>query len=79
MRLYSRGLPVREEIADIIVSKTEGASAAFIQELMRRSAQYHLEADGDGPLAVADVEGALDEMLFAGGSLNLKRLGGAAN
>ncbi len=75
--LYARGLRVPDGIVRIIVSKTEGASAAFIKELMRRSAQFHLEANGEGPLAVADVESALDEMLFAGGSLNLKLLGGA--
>ena len=79
VELYARGMRVPEEIARIIVRKTEGASAAFIKELMRRSAQYHLEVDGDGPLAVGAVEGALDEMLFAGGSLNLKLLGGAAD
>ncbi len=75
--LYARGVQVLGEITEIIVSKTTGASAAFIKELMRRSAQYHLEADGDGPLSVANVESALDEMLFAGGSLNLKLLGAA--
>jgi len=60
------------------VYRTEGASAAFIKELMRRTAQYHLEADGGRPLEAADVEAALDEILFTGGSLNLKLLGGAA-
>jgi hypothetical protein len=76
--LYARGLQLSEEIAQTIVSKTEGASAAFIKELMRRAAQYHLEVDGDGPVTVDNLEAALDEMLFAGGSLNLKLLGGAA-
>ena len=37
--------------------------------------QFHLERDGSTPLAVGDVKNALDEMLFSGGSLNLKLLG----
>ena len=78
VQLYARGLPVPEDVAAVIVRKTDRASAAFIKELMRRAAQYHLEAGAEGSLAVANVEAALDEMLFAGGSLNVKLLGGAA-
>lgn len=43
---------------------------------MRRGMQFQLERDDTGPLAAADVAGALDEMVFRGGSLNLKLLGG---
>jgi hypothetical protein len=32
----------------------------------------------NGNLNTTDLESALDEMLFAGGSLNVKLLGGAA-
>jgi ATPase family associated with various cellular activities (AAA) len=77
VRLYARGLPVPEAVREAIVAKTEKASPAFIKELMRRSAQYHLEGGGEAALAIAHVESALDEMLFAGGRLNLKLLGGA--
>ena len=42
---------------------------------MRRSVQFHLERNGTGQIQLADVEDALDEMLFSGGSLNLKLLG----
>ena len=56
--------------------RTEGVSASFIKELMRRSAQFHLERDGSGRLGLEDVESALDELLFSGGSLNRKLLGG---
>jgi hypothetical protein len=38
--------------------------------------QFQLERDGAGPLEAADVSSALDEMVFRGGSLNLKLLGG---
>ena len=44
---------------------------------MRRSAQYQLQAGGNGALALERVESALDEMLFSGGSLNVNLLGGA--
>lgn len=52
-------------------------SAAFIKELMRRSAQFHLESgDGNGVLDEEAVKSAFEEMVFAGGALNLKLLGG---
>ena len=75
--LYSRGLKVPEEVAQSIVRKTKKASAAFIKELMRRCAQYHLQAGKGGELGQEQVESALEEMLFSGGSLNVKLLGGA--
>jgi ATP-dependent 26S proteasome regulatory subunit len=75
VRLYARGVAVAEDIVQAIVRRTEQVSAAFIKELMRRSVQFHLERDGSGQLAWADVERALDEILFRGGSLNLKLLG----
>jgi ATPase family associated with various cellular activities (AAA) len=76
VKLYSCGLDVPAEVADEIVRRTERASAAFIKELMRRAAQFSLQ---DGPasrLAMEHVRSGLDEMLFSGGSLNVKLLGG---
>ena len=75
--LYACGLELRPHIVDLIVRKTHGASAAFIKELMRRSAQFMLETSALG-LLVEHVDAALEEMLFAGGSLNAKLLGAAA-
>ena len=63
-------------VADAVVKKTQKASGAFIKELMRRSAQYRLQSGKDVPLEFAHIESALDEMLFSGGSLNKKLLGG---
>jgi AAA+ superfamily predicted ATPase len=77
VRLYSRGLTVTEETVESIVQKTKKASPAFIKELMRRCAQYLLQSGRGGALALEQVEAALDEMLFSGGSLNVKLLGGA--
>ncbi|APW63861.1 tetratricopeptide repeat protein [Paludisphaera borealis] len=76
VRLYARGMEVPEDVLRASVKRTEGVSASFIKELMRRSAQFHLERDGSGSLALEDVESALDELLFSGGTLNRKLLGG---
>ncbi len=77
IRLYSRGLPFSEEIVDLVVRRTERGSAAFIKELMRRTAQFHIQDGDHGPLRVDHVNDALEEMLFSGGSLNAKLLGAA--
>lgn len=57
-------------------ARTQNVSAAFIKELMRRTVQFQLERDGTGPIQPQDVDNALEEMLFSGGSLNVKLLGG---
>ncbi|MCI0459335.1 MAG: tetratricopeptide repeat protein [Gemmataceae bacterium] len=76
VELYARGMRLPAEVVQATVSKTEGVSAAFIKELMRRAAQFRLERDGSGSLALEDVDNALEELLFKGGSLNRKLLGG---
>lgn len=75
-KLYARGVAVPPEVMDVIVRRTEGMSPAFIKELMRRSAQFQLEFGGGRELSAAAVDGAIEEMVFAGGSLNVKLLGG---
>ena len=74
-RLYSQGLQLSDELIASVVRNTEKVSAAFIKELMRRTAQFHLEQNGTDQIELRDIENALDEMLFSGGSLNLKLLG----
>lgn len=78
-RLYAHGMQLNETVADAIVSKTKGASAAFIKELMRRSAQFALLGSKDPILTLKSLDAALEEMVFIGGSLNLKILGAAAD
>ena len=75
IRLYACNLALNEEIVELLTKKTKGASAAFIKELMRRAAQFHLQNGSDNTLAAGEVNSALEEMLFAGGSLNAKLLG----
>src|SRR5262245_57633556 len=75
--LYSRKLEVSEELRDLTVRRTSGASPAFIKELMRRSAQFQIEQGGGVVLDQQPVDHAIEEMVFAGGALNLKLLGAA--
>jgi hypothetical protein len=57
------------------VKKTDRVSAAFVKELMRGAAQFGLERDGASELSLADIDAALEELLFAGGSPNRQLLG----
>ncbi|MET4185760.1 ATP-dependent 26S proteasome regulatory subunit [Bradyrhizobium sp. JR7.2] len=77
IRLYGTGLLLEAEILAETVRRTEGVSAAFIKELMRRIAQSCIARDGGNSVTTADIEEALDDMLFSGGRLNVKLLGGA--
>ena len=77
VRLYSPGVEIADEVVAEIVKRTERVSAAFIKELMRRSAQFHLERDAEHRwLELVDITSALEEMLITGGALNVKLLGG---
>jgi hypothetical protein len=75
VQLYAHGIELDGDIIRSVVQRTESVSAAFIKELMRRAVQFQLERDGGRRIEWDDVEKALDEMLFSGGSLNLKLLG----
>jgi ATP-dependent 26S proteasome regulatory subunit len=85
VRLYARGMTLADKLVKEAVKRTEGVSAAFIKELMRRTAQNTVARGGvDGNAAKkpaepteADLSAALDDMLFSGGHLNVKLLGGA--
>lgn len=77
VRLYACGLPLDESVVETIVRRTDKASAAFIKELMRRAAQFYIQNGNDDRLQLADVNAALEEMLFTGGSLNARLLGAA--
>ena len=78
INLYSRGLELSGALLELTVRRTKGASPAFIKELMRRAAQFQFEMRSDGKLQEAALDGALEEMVFSGGTLNLKLLGGSS-
>jgi ATP-dependent 26S proteasome regulatory subunit len=75
-KLYARGSQISDDLLDLIVRRTKGVSAAFIKELMRRCAQFQIETSGGKLLTPASVDAALEEMLFSGGTLNRRLLGG---
>lgn len=77
IQLYGRGLALEEQILDDAAQRTKGVSAAFIKELMRRTAQGCIARSGGSTVQASDIAEALDDMLFGGGRLNLKLLGGA--
>lgn len=76
--LYSCGLMLPEPLTRQLAVRTEGASPAFIKELLRRIAQHHLEAGNPSEVSPATADAALHEMLFSGGVLNKRLLGGEA-
>ena len=79
LQLYSRGLTLNLQEPERIIEKTEGASPAFIQELLRKAALLAAEAGstaGD-TLRITDehLEHALSELVFGGGELTRQLLG----
>jgi len=54
------------------------SAPSFIKELMRRAIQFNLECHKSGEavqILQNDIDQAIDELLFAGGSLNRTLLG----
>jgi cell division protease FtsH len=76
--LYARSLELSPELIDDLTHRTDGASPAFIKEFLRRIAQHHLDSETQGNVTRGSAEAALHEMLFSGGALNTKLLGGEA-
>ena len=81
--LYAPKVNLAPALIDDIVRRTEGVSAAFIKEFMRRATQFAIErgpnGDPKGSIEQADIDNAIDEMVFKGGSFNLSILGGKAS
>jgi ATP-dependent 26S proteasome regulatory subunit len=79
VRLYGRGMTLALADEDRLVAKTEGASPAFIQELMRKAALIAAEEGClvNGQLTVSDAhcESALQELVLGGGDLTRNLLG----
>jgi len=74
LELYGRGLDLRLDDADVVVSRTEGVTASFMKELLRKAALVALEA-GREHVTDADVSAALDELLSEGAALTRVLLG----
>lgn len=77
--LYAKGLTMEVQDTDTFIKKTEGASAAFICEMMRKAALFSAE---DGlPIVVKDthLDQALRELAISGGALTRSLLGFRGN
>jgi ATP-dependent 26S proteasome regulatory subunit len=75
IRLYGSGMDLPDGVVAETARKTEDVSAAFIKELMRRTAQFFIERDNATAVETQDVDAALEELVFSGGSLNRQVLG----
>jgi ATPase family protein associated with various cellular activities (AAA) len=78
IRLYAAGAAIDDEVVSQTARMTDGVSASFIKELMRRAIQFLLECRSDGKhirILQNDIDQAIDELLFTGGSLNRALLG----
>lgn len=76
--LYGKGLNLSELDLDRWISKTEGVSPAFIEELLRKSALMAAERGEEReplPLYDEDVARAMEELICFGGELTQKLLG----
>jgi ATP-dependent 26S proteasome regulatory subunit len=74
LELYGRGLELREVDVDAIVERTNGASPAFIKELLRKAALLAAEAGGELVVTQGHLETALAE-LAEGRQLSQRILG----
>ena len=73
--LYARGLDVPAPAMDLIVRRTEGASPAFVKELMRRAAQFQIEQRAGAVLRQESVGSPVEEMVFYRGGPDGELLG----
>ncbi|MFC9916390.1 AAA family ATPase [Streptomyces sp. NPDC127197] len=72
--LYGSGLGLGQEIADEVVARTEGTTASFTKELVRRSVLISAEREAESTQP-EDVRTALDELLSDRDHLTRRLLG----
>jgi ATP-dependent 26S proteasome regulatory subunit len=74
--LYGRGLTQQLQQVEHFIAKTDGASAAFIRELLRKAALFAADETPDKPVVVdRHIDEALHELVVAGGELTKSLLG----
>ncbi|EPH43741.1 hypothetical protein STRAU_3224 [Streptomyces aurantiacus JA 4570] len=71
--LYGGGLGLGEEVTEEIVERTEGTTASFAKELVRRAVLIAAERDAD--TAAQDIREAVDELLSDRDQLTRRLLG----
>jgi len=78
VELYGRGLTLRLDDMDALIARTEGVSAAFVKELLRKAALIATDTGGSGDDLVLEdrhVAAALHELVVEGGELTRSLLG----
>src|SRR5258707_2953986 len=73
--LYGRGLDLRLERRPDFIEQTEGVSAAFIRELLRKAALFAADERPDFALEDRHLETALKELVLEGGEMTRQLLG----
>jgi hypothetical protein len=73
--LYARGLTLRAARLNDFVKRTEGVSAAFIRELMRKAALFAAEEGAEIAVGDTHLESALHELMTEGGPFTKSFLG----
>jgi ATP-dependent 26S proteasome regulatory subunit len=77
LELYGRGLDLDPALLNDAVSRTEGATASFFRELLRKAAVAAMEAGRTG-ISADDLNAALEELLHETASLTRVLLGSEA-
>ena len=78
VQLYAAKAAISDDVIRHAARTTEGVSASFIKELMRRAMQFNLECRTNGEavrILQNDIDQAVEELLFTGGPLNRALLG----
>lgn len=78
LQLYAAGVDLHADDIDAVVERTEGVTASFIKELVRKAALTAAQQDGgSGPVTVTDehLGQALDVLLDEGAGLTRALLG----
>jgi len=73
--LYGRGLDLRLERWAHFIDQTEGVSAAFIRELLRKAALFAADERQDFAVEDRHLETALKELVLEGGEMTRQLLG----
>ncbi len=74
LELYGRGLDLEPAVLESAVGRTEGATASFFRELLRKASLAALEAQRES-VGAEEIDGALDELLHETASLTRVLLG----
>jgi cell division protease FtsH len=76
LKLYGKALEIPDDVAEAAVRQTEGVSAAFMKELVRRLAQQSIMRGDAGRLVMLDLQKVVDEIATHDGTIGRTLLGG---